>query len=189
VPESLPFLSEELTASGSPDDGTRELTRRLARGDETSWRDFHAGYRRRVRGLLLALWQGPEEALDDLVQETFLRAVRHMRVFGDEHELWCWLGVLARSAAFDAGRKRGRRQRFLERWRREPRAVPPVTEVGLAAAMGRIPEPEAELLRMKYESGRSVRSIAAELGLSEKAVEGRLGRARRRLRKELERDR
>ncbi|MFP6855672.1 MAG: sigma factor [Roseibacillus sp.] len=51
---------------------------------------------------------GEPSHLDDLLQETLLRAVRYMRVFHDEAALWSWLTVLARSAVADHGRRRSR---------------------------------------------------------------------------------
>jgi RNA polymerase sigma-70 factor (ECF subfamily) len=186
------ILSEGLTAAerSAGGDGTQVMTRALAAGDETAWRDFFEHRNRRIRAYVLKVWQGSETAVDDIVQETFVRAAKYMKVFPDEESLWGWLTVLARSATADAGRKQGRFRRFLERFDRErpPRVALTDSDYdreGLATAMGRLPFGVAHLLRWKYEDGRSVQSIAGELSISAKAVESRLTRARAALRSEL----
>lgn len=175
-------MTGKLATAADADDGTPALTRALAGGDEAAWREFHDSRRRRVRAYLGALWHGPEEALDDLVQETFLRAVRHMRVFPSDEVLWSWLAVLARSAAADAGRRRGRFRRFLDRFAADRGGLPATLTPDLEEALARLPGDAALLLRLKYEECRSCREIAAGAGLSEKAVESRLTRARKLLR-------
>ncbi len=192
-PQIVPdILSEELAAVGSDEkcDGTTELTRSLADGEEAAWRDFYESRHRRLRAYVLAIWKGSESAADDIVQETFVRAAKHMKVFASEEKLWGWLTVLARSATADAGRKHGRFRRFLARFGRES---PPREFLGgsdfdrerLSTAMGRLPFEVVRILRWKYEDGRSVESIAAALSISPKAAESRLTRARAALRREL----
>jgi len=53
-------------------------------------------------------------------------------------------------------------------------------------ALARLPDAEARLLEAFHFEDRRVAQIAAVSGLSERAVEGRLRRARQRLRRELE---
>lgn len=189
MPEIHPslLLSEEPAATSSHASDTASLTRALVRGDEAAWRKFHDDCHSRLKAYLRAIWIGPEEALDDLAQETLLRAVRNIRVFSDENILWSWLTVLARSAVADAGRKRSRFRRFIERFTGEPNEVVPVISSGLDAAITRLPAATAELIRLKYEEERSISWIAQHLDLSEKAVESRLTRARELLRKEMNR--
>lgn len=158
------------------------MTRELARGREDKWEEFFDLYARRLRGYLAACWRGEDECLDDLLQETMLRAVKHMRVFDDEAAFWSWLTVLARSAVADCGRKDTRWRRFLKLFREEKPGLPKRDE-NLQAALARLPTRERRLLEMKYEELLSVAGIAAKLELTEKAVESRLTRARRLLKK------
>ena len=51
--------------------------------------------------------------------------------------------------------------------------------------MGRLDDRDAELLLLKYTEDWSYRQIAANLGVSESAVEARLHRARQKLRSAL----
>ncbi|CAN5438446.1 hypothetical protein BH23VER1_BH23VER1_25840 [soil metagenome] len=167
---------------------TPAITRLLADGNEAAWREFFELRHRRVRAYVSVVWRGSETAVDDIVQETFIRAAKHMRVFPNEEALWGWLTTLARSATADAGRRQGRFRRFLEQFGRErapsepPQHGPP-DGAGIMAAMAILPDDVARLLRWKYEDGRSIASIAAELSISTKAAESRLTRARKSLRK------
>ena len=165
------------------DEETLSLTKALAAGDEQAWHTFHADNRKRLYAYLQRIWQGPDAALDDLVQETFLRAAKYMRPFTSQEALWSWLTVLARSATADHGRKQSRFRNFLEKFRKEPQRTPSLIYQDLDAAMTGLPAETASLLRQKYQEGWSVKEIASQLDLSEKAVENRLTRARQSLRK------
>lgn len=167
---------------------TAGLTRRLVDGDEAAWRDFHAAYAPRLRRYLFVVCRGQEDTAAEALQQTFLRAVKHLRVCTSEPELWGWLTRLARSAAADAARRERRYLGFLDRWFRhqsEPPAEPPGTaatlESLLAEELAGLPDDERALVEQKYFGGESVRNIAAGLGTTEKAVESRLTRARQKL--------
>ena len=165
------------------DEETLALTKGLAAGDEQAWHAFHAVYRKRLYAYLHRIWQGPDAALDDLVQETFLRAAKYMRPFASQEALWSWLTVLARSATADHGRKQSRFRNFIERFKKEPLRTSSLIYQDLDSAMAKLPAETAKLLRQKYQEGWSVKEIASQLQLSEKAVENRLTRARQSLRK------
>ena len=166
----------------------RALTHALERGDEEAWRQFHATYAPRLFRYLLVVCAGREDASRDALQGTFLRAVRHIRPFDDEAELWGWLTVLARSAAADAGRRERRYLGLLARSFRQ-RSVPDCelheAEIRLRSALADelalLPPEERQLLERKYLAGEPVRQLATVLGTTEKAVESRLTRARQRL--------
>jgi RNA polymerase sigma-70 factor (ECF subfamily) len=165
------------------------LTRRLKAGDEQAWQEFHELYVDRLWRYLLVVNRGNEEAASESLQLTFVRAARHMRRFESEPLLWSWLTVLARSAAVDERRKRNRYLAFLDRFLSWQRVVSPGSKAdaderlsellrwGLAA----LPRHERWLLEQKYLLGVSVRKLAADLDKTEKAVESRLGRTRRKL--------
>lgn len=176
-------MTEESVASRiGPSEGFRELTRALTKGSEEGWGLFFDQYARRLRGYLSACWRGEDECLDDLLQETLLRAVKHMRVFDDEGALWSWLTVLARSVVADRGRRETRWRRFMKLFR-EKRPMLPKRDENLRAAFAKMSSEERRLLEMKYEENLKVAEIAAKLETIEKAVESRLTRARCSLRK------
>jgi len=178
-----------------------EFTRALRAGKEEAWREFHAAYAPRLLRYLFVVCGGQEEAAREALQNTLLRAVKHMRAFSTEAELWGWLTLLARCAAADAGRRERRYLGFLQRWFRQQPDAPDEAagveaqteaseleaelEESLAAELALLPADERGLLERKYFAGTSVRELAGELGVSEKAAESRLMRARQKLREAL----
>jgi RNA polymerase sigma-70 factor (ECF subfamily) len=173
-------------------DGTGDLTRRLGDGDEAAWRHFHASYAPRLFRYLLVVTRGDDEASREALQQTFLRAVRHMRRFEAEPAFWSWLTVLARTALLDELRRRSRRASLIERWCAQfSPAAPsaPQTENPddrlqelMTAGLEDLSAEDRMLLEQKYLAGESVREIAAAEHRTEKAIEARLGRARQKLR-------
>ena len=169
------------------------LTAAMAAGSEEAYRQFHAQYFDRLLRYLFVVVRGDEQAARDALQDTLLRVVRHVRPFRSEDEFWSWLTVLARSAATDAGRKQTRYWRALTRyaffWRMEENDAAP-SEAShlddlLVALTQTLPAIDRWLIEARYFHGASVRDLAVRFELTEKAVESRLGRARRHLRSEL----
>ena len=160
----------------------------MAKGVESAWRDFHQLYFDRLHRYLLVLQRGDEESAAELVQQTLLRAVRHVRRFDDEPVFWSWLTCLARCAAADEGRKRKRRFLFFERFShwQEARREGGEALAGRIETMERclrdLPADDRALLEGKYFEQQSYRALALQFGLSAKAVESRLARLRAKLR-------
>jgi RNA polymerase sigma-70 factor, ECF subfamily len=179
--------TEELPAA--PLD-VRVLTRRMAKGDEWAYRMFYEAYFQRLSRYLLVVTAGDEDAVREALQATLVRVVRHIKPFPEEGVFWSWLTVLARSALSDQSRKRRRYLAFLDRFTQHAHVQHAVPDDGepdaqLLALLDRgleaLPEDERELVQQKYFARHSVREIAAQLQTSEKAIESRLVRIRRKL--------
>lgn len=133
---------------------------------------------------------GDRELAEDLVQETWLRAVRAWRADGLPERPVAWLCTVAARLLSNHNRRRGT-ERFQDGVGDTVAAPEPVTEderTLVERAIARIPAFQARLLQAFHFERRSVAEIASESGLSERAVEGRLRRARQLLRREVERD-
>jgi RNA polymerase sigma factor (sigma-70 family) len=175
--------------------GVAALTERMAALDESAFVHFHQLYHERLFRYAFVLAGGHVDVAHDLVQETMLRVVRHVRPFDDESALWQWLTRLLRSTAADHGRKTSRWRKFVEKWVSFFRVTTEDDHTDdaddLAALLERalacIDASDAAILRSKYFEGTSVREIARQLETSEKAIESRLTRARQALRSQLER--
>jgi len=171
--------------AGDKNPDHRRFIDALVAGREEAWTDFHQRYAHRLRAYLRALWKGPDHHLDDLLQLTLLRAVKHIsktKKLPSEEALWSWLTVLARSAVNDYGRKTSRFFRFLQRFQAEP-ITEATLQSNLEPILQKLDTDSRHLLKLKYDDERSIREIALQLNLSEKAVESRLTRARQKLRK------
>jgi RNA polymerase sigma factor (sigma-70 family) len=181
-------LPADASSSEPPD--VPALTRRMATGDETAYRIFYDAYFDRLSRYLLVVAAGDEDAMREALQATLVRVVRHIRVFPDEAVFWSWLTVLARSAHADEGRKRRRYAAFLGRFTRHANDAPAARSDGrdderlralLERHLASLPPDEQKLVGQKYFEHRSVREIADILQTTEKAVESRLSRVRRKL--------
>jgi RNA polymerase sigma-70 factor (ECF subfamily) len=136
---------------------------------------------------------GDRTLAEDVTQETWLRAVRDWRRKGPPDQPMAWLTTVARNLL--ASYYRRRRPSPLDSV--SPREVLAAVDAGRAAessqiaavvchALARLPAGQAQLLEAFHFEDRRVSQIAERFGLSERAVEGRLRRARERLRRELE---
>ncbi len=167
------------------------LTHRMARGDEGAYRQFYDAYFDRLSRYLIVVAAGDEEAAREALQSALVRVVRHIKAFPSDAVFWGWLTVLARSAFGDQNRKRRRYLAFLDRFtwhtraQEEAAADDPAADARLAglleSSLGELPFDERQLVEAKYFERRPVRDLAEEFNLSEKAVESRLVRIRRKL--------
>lgn len=174
--------------SATPD--VAALTRAMARGEEAAYRQFYDAYFDRLLRYLLVVTGGDEAAARDALQLTLVRVVRHVKPFAAEEQFWSWLTVLARSARADESRRQRRYFAFLERFTRQAEVENTAGSDGEADARLRellernvasLPPEERELVTQKYFERRSVREIAAAQSATEKAVESKLSRIRRKL--------
>ena len=162
----------------------------MAGGDETAYRKFYDGYFDRLLRYLLVVTGGNEESAREALQGALVRVARHIRIFREEAVFWSWLTVLARSALADESRKRRRYFVFLERFTRHRETGPSAMDNGeadeqlralLESKLTALPEDERQLVEQKYILRQSVREIADGQQTTEKAVESRLSRVRRKL--------
>ena len=166
------------------------LTRAMAKGDEMAYRTFYDAYFDRLLRYLLVVTGGNEEAAREALQLALVRVVRHVKAFEAEEKFWSWLTVLARSALADESRKRRRYFAFLERFTRHQETGPVAMDNGeadeqlralLESKLTALPDDERQLVEQKYILRQSVREIADGQQTTEKAVESRLSRVRRKL--------
>jgi RNA polymerase sigma-70 factor (ECF subfamily) len=135
---------------------------------------------------------GERQLAEDITQETWLRAVREWRRTGVPENPPGWLTTVARNLILNHVR------------RHEPIALDTLSsadvlravahdETGdsaevaalMSGALQRMPPHEALLLEQFHYERCKVAQLAECYGISERAVEGRLRRARERLRQEL----
>lgn len=166
------------------------LTRAMCRGEEEAFRQFYDAYFDRLLRYLLVVTGGDEAAAREALQLTLLRVVRHVKPFAAEEKFWSWLTVLARSARTDESRKQRRYFAFLERFTRHAEVENTAGNDGEADAWLRqllernvasLPPEERAIIAQKYFERRSIREIAAAQSATEKAVESKLARIRRKL--------
>lgn len=188
TPAVLPLSSSK--PEGSP---LRELTVGLARGDDAAWGRFHREHGPGLFRYLLAATRGNHALASDALQQAYLRIARHVRPCESEAMFAAWLRIVGRTALSDCRRRQMSFWHMLRRKFAEPSEQDHSAEAedenrlqaALDAALQQLEAGDRTLLEMKYFSGRSVKAIADVLGVSPKAVESRLTRARTELRRHL----
>ncbi|MEO6246428.1 MAG: sigma-70 family RNA polymerase sigma factor [Opitutaceae bacterium] len=177
----------ESTSAPSP---LRDLTSGLARGDDEAWTEFHRDYGPGIFRQHLAATRGDHDLASEALQQTYLRIARHARPCDSAPMFTAWLRTVARSALHDCWRRRRTFWQLL----RNPLAAPEdasdenddaTLSEALESALNRLDAADRALLEQKYFSGLDVRSLAARLEITPKAVESRLTRARAELRRVL----
>ena len=127
---------------------------------------------------------------EDFVQEAWMRALDDWPGKGVPSEPLAWLQRVAHNILVSHFRRVTPQQIDLTSINIEDERVSPANP-GSAATVGwgiaQLRRPHAEILEAFYFEGKSVREIAAERSLSERAVEGRLRRARAKLKKKCDR--
>ncbi len=131
---------------------------------------------------------GDRTLAEDIVQDAWLRAIDSWPRRGMPDHPRAWLLRVARNLL--ASHFRRRRPLSVDPSELEVAddRVSPETPASAALVwwgLARLRERQAVLLEAFYFEGKSTRQIADEWGLSERAVEGRLRRARERLEKRL----
>lgn len=167
------------------------LTASIRAGDENAFREFHRLYFDRLYRFLVVVARGNEDEARDALQETLLRVVRYARKFECEEVFWSWLKTVARSAARDGGRKQSRYlgllRNFTLHWQNSGQSPTSPAEAELAdlleEALEELNPEERSIIEGKYLQGFTIRELAADSGLTEKAVESRLLRLRQQVRK------
>ena len=136
---------------------------------------------------------GMAEVAEDVTQETWLRAVRDWTRNGVPDKPIAWLVTVARNIILKDLRRRESvsldtvsADEVLAAVDRDD--VSDSAEIAsiVTRAMARLPAAEADLLEAFHYQRMKVAQLALMRGISERAVEGRLRRARERLRHELE---
>ena len=132
---------------------------------------------------------GDRSLAEDLVQETWMRALDSWPKRGVPDEPLAWLVRVARNTLVSHFRR-------VQPDLRDPASLDleaaafstdgPDTATIVGWGMARLRRAHADVLEQFYFDGKSVREIAAAQSTSERAIEGRLRRARAKLKKHLD---
>jgi len=186
-----------VTTWGERDPGEVGLLAAAAAGQPAAVRSFIDGAGPVVYGFVLARVGGHQELAQDLVQETFLEAVRSASSFRREAALSTWLCAIARHRIARYYRTERRREvvdsglvAVAGEGSGEPAEDDAIDTVDrrdeVMSCLGRLPVLHRQVLVLKYLDGLSVEEVAEELGRSRVQVQSLLQRARDGLRRQLE---
>ena len=150
-------------------------------------------YRQTIRPLYVYVLRrvgGDVSLAEDLVQETWMRALDAWPGKGVPNEPLAWLVRVARNVLVSHFRRT--QPQLVDPSTLDLEAASPVADApdmaGVVSwALARVRRKHADILEAFYFDGKSIAEIARDRSLSERAVEGRLHRARAVLKKKLSR--
>ncbi len=168
-----------------------ELVERTKGGDLRSYEELVHRYERLV-GRVIYPYAGSDVAVEDLVQETFLRAYDRLETFNPEYRFKTWLLAIANNLGIDTLRRRRDVVEF------NPELHAPLTRGPEAAAVDAdrarsvqdsvmaLPETYSVPLVLRYAESLTYAEIAEILDITIPALKSRLFRARNMLAEKLE---
>lgn len=180
------------------------LVQRFQAGDQSAFNAILARHRRRIFNVVSGCLRSHAD-VEEVVDDTFIRAFRGLARFRGESSLATWLHHiamnLARNRYWFLFRRRHLATSLDEVLSEETRATladfvaadgpDPAQKIEreelaamIVASMDRLPRSHRDVLKLRALLDRSYQSIADELGINLGTVKSRIARARRHLRRE-----
>lgn len=159
-----------------------QLVQRALDGEQQAFRILYERTNPRVAATIARI-TGSSESLDDLVQETYVKAYRALGTFDQSRPFAPWVLQIARNASWSHLRRQRdtidlsqvRHLRAVDQWEtltaRERLSA-------FRAALERLPDHARDAIVMHDVEGRTLAEIAEELGVSINTVAARVRRAR-----------
>ncbi|HEU4626381.1 MAG TPA: sigma-70 family RNA polymerase sigma factor [Steroidobacteraceae bacterium] len=173
----------------------RQLVAAMLAGDARAFDAFFEAYAKRLAAFATRRTTLPAAAIEEIVQNTLIKAIRRLASYRGEAALFTWLCEICRNELVNLHRREARRsaedsleqssvrETVLEL--RAPESESPLGALEIAAqrsavaeALNSLPERYARALEWKYGDGFSVEEIARMLGLTTIAAQSLLARAR-----------
>jgi RNA polymerase sigma-70 factor (ECF subfamily) len=187
------------SVGGGVDDAEARLVQASAAGDEDAFAALVRRYQGRVFRLVGRFFRQPQD-VEEVAQETFLRAWLKLGTYSARAPFEHWLTRLCLRCAYDRLRRQGHRQTVQPLSGRhaaedgnghdlEDVAAPAMdatARLEVERLLERLTPPDRFLLVLLESEGWSVAEIAERLGWSRVNVKVRAHRARQRLRRVLE---
>ena len=189
------------------DDDDRPLVHRAKEGDFAAFESLVASYEKRIYGLALRIVRQRQDA-EEVVQQTFLSVIEHLKDFREEARFSTWLMRIATNHALALLRKRSRRRtvslaeehpgdmgdqlprpEYIARWRETPEQIASRRETRqlLDEALDQLDDKYRLVFVLRDVQGLSTNEAAETLGISVSNAKVRLLRARLMLREKLTR--
>ena len=174
----------------------RKLIARMQAGDERAFDTFFNSSCDRLAAFAARRTSLPASTIEDIVQNTLIKAVRNLDSFRGDSALFTWLCQICRNEIINAQRKPSARaeHQSLEEFAttdeasiklRAPDDADPLCafeaashQRTIATTLNALPDHYALALEWKYCDGLSVKEIAHELGLTTLSAQSLLARAR-----------
>jgi len=182
----------------SPDGADEvQLVARAAEGDGAAQRALYERYRPAVSRVARSFAELDPDDVADVVQESFVRALRNLRGLKNQERFGRWILAIARNRALTLLARHRAAHEVLEKLKQVAGHAEPFLErldLGVEAehelvrrTIAELAEgPEKETVRLFYvEGGLSAREIAERLGVGKSAITMRLERFRAKVKMKL----
>lgn len=166
------------------EDSDFELVQRTLSGDDEAFARLVQRHQRSVYNLGYRM-MGTREDAEDVTQETFLAAYRHLKSYDKRWPFKNWLLSIAHNKCVDWLRK-SRPQYDLDgledaKARVEEMVLQKERSEMIQSALQKLPFEDRAVVVLKYWEGMSYKEIAETLNVNEGSVRNRLYRARKAL--------
>ena len=172
----------------SPQTSEADLVARLKAGDEDAAHEFFDRYAARIRRFIVSSVGAQSADADDVLQDTFIALADALPFFRGDSSLFTFACAIAHRKVLTLIRTNARRARLMLAAPTTDHATAPDTGANqeFSRALAGLRSEYREVLLLKYVEEIGVTEIARILRLGEHAVESRLARARKALRKSIE---
>ncbi|MGM0597223.1 MAG: RNA polymerase sigma factor [Myxococcota bacterium] len=168
-----------------------ELMENLANGDQNSLAQLYKRHGNSILGFIHKT-VGDYSTAEDLCQEVFLVVANKAEVYKEKGKFRCWLYGIAANKARNHLRKRWLRNKLL--FQHHEDLLPPEDKIfspelqALKIAFSKLAPKDREILVLQVSEGLSGEEIAETLSIKHAAVRVRLYRARKKLKKLIEKE-
>jgi RNA polymerase sigma-70 factor (ECF subfamily) len=166
------------------------IARVLAGDDRNAFGELVRRYQSQVRGLLMKLTAGDKSEADDLAQETFIRAYRHLGKFRAEASFATWLHRIAYTRFLESKRRSDLveyQEDIDETAAAQPysASAPLLARIDVEKAMAGLKPMERAALMLSYGHGAPHEEIARTLECPLGTVKTLINRARAKMARKL----
>jgi RNA polymerase sigma-70 factor (ECF subfamily) len=169
------------------------LVDKLKRGDPDAVEEMYNANINLVYSLVYNQVDKNRDAAQEIVQETFIAAIRAIKYFQVRSSISTWLCSIANRKVADFYRRKKREDEHRISQGVDPEKTGDLADEGPAdyamdirQALSNLPLNYRQVIILKYIEGFSVADISGIMGKTEKSIEGLLSRARKELRSNLE---
>lgn len=164
----------------------KELVQRILKGDAAAFQEF---YDRHKKALIRACWYflGSDSEVEDIVQETFIKALKNLENFRFECSLATWMNHIAVNLCRDLLEKKKKTMPFSADFfaghpsREQTTPYPEEALQMLREEIQKLEGRDKELITLRELKGLSYESIANRLKIPVGSVTSGLFRARQKL--------
>lgn len=169
------------------------LVQRVLAKERAAFNEFFSTYFGRLTRFCRAR-VGDEQAVEDIVQETLIKAIRNLHSYRGEALLYTWLCGICRNQISDWYAKHHKRLEGDASLDSDPDVLAALESLGISVqdsvadgialrdlvslVLDHLPERYGSALEMKYVEGLSVKEIAQRMNLGRLATQSLLSRAR-----------